>query len=105
MEITDAQFTEVITLSMPTPSWDPVFGTLGGVLDPKMVISRLNTEWNRRQGLAATGKDANMEKPISSAKIATRQATLKPGVGLKEVDRKVNIQIGSKERKAQTTIQ
>ena len=39
VEITDAQFTGVITLSMPTPSWDPVIGTLGGVLDPKVVIS------------------------------------------------------------------
>ena len=46
VEITDAQFVGVITLSMPTPSWDPVIGTLGGVLDPKVVISRLNTEWN-----------------------------------------------------------
>ena len=32
MEVTDAQFAGVITLSMPTPSWDPVIGTLGGVL-------------------------------------------------------------------------
>jgi len=36
VDITDAQFTRVITLSMPTPSWDPVIGTLGGVLDPKV---------------------------------------------------------------------
>ena len=46
VEITNAQFTGVITLSMPTPSWDPVIGTLGGVLDSKVVISRLNTKWN-----------------------------------------------------------
>jgi len=41
MPVSDAQFAGVITLSMPTPSWDPVVGTLGGVLDPKVVISRL----------------------------------------------------------------
>ena len=58
--ITNALFTGVITLSMPTPSWDPVIGTLGGVLDPKIVISRLNTEWSRRQGLTSTSKDGNM---------------------------------------------
>src|SRR5882724_2516636 len=49
VDITDAQFAGVITLSMPSPSWDPVIGTLGGILDPKIVISRLNTEWSRRQ--------------------------------------------------------
>jgi len=48
IEITDAQFARVISLSMPTPSWDPVIGTLGGVLDPKVVISHLHTEWSRR---------------------------------------------------------
>ena len=46
VEITNAQFAGVITLSMPTPSWDPVIGMLRGVLDPKVVISQLNTEWN-----------------------------------------------------------
>ena len=60
VEITDAQFAGVITLSMPTPSWDPVIGTLGGVLDPKIVISRINTEWNRRQGVTPSGKDPNV---------------------------------------------
>jgi len=45
---------------MLTPSWDPVVGTLGGVLDPKVVISRLNTEWSRRQGLTSTDKDRNL---------------------------------------------
>ena len=39
VEITDAQFAGVITFSMPTPSWDPVISTLGGELDPKVVIS------------------------------------------------------------------
>src|SRR5882724_12847070 len=58
--ISDAQFAGVITLSMLTPSWDPVIGTLGGVLDPKIVISRLITEWSRRQGLTTLGKDPNM---------------------------------------------
>ena len=60
MEITDVQFAGVIALSMPTPSWDPVIGTLGGELDPKVIISQLNTEWNRRQGLNSTGKDLNV---------------------------------------------
>jgi len=58
--ISDAQFAGVITLSMPTPSWDPVIGTLGGILDPKVVISRLNTEWSRRQGLTSINKDSNV---------------------------------------------
>src|SRR5882724_4023025 len=56
MPVSDAQFAGVITLLMPTPSWDPVVGTLGGILDPKVVISHLNTEWSRRQGLTSTGK-------------------------------------------------
>ena len=30
MPISDAQFARVITLSMSTPSWDPIVGTLGG---------------------------------------------------------------------------
>src|SRR5882672_4353291 len=60
VSILDAQFTGVITLSMPSPSWDPVVGTLGGVLDSKVVISHLNTEWSRRQGLASAGKDSNV---------------------------------------------
>ncbi len=54
--ITDAQFAGVIMLSMPTPSWDPIVGTLGGILDPKLIISRLNTEWGRRQGSTSTRK-------------------------------------------------
>jgi len=60
IDITDAQFARVIILSMPTPSWDPVVGALAGVLDPKIVISQLNTKWSRRQGLTSTGKDSNM---------------------------------------------
>ena len=39
IEITNAEFAGVITLSMPTPSWDPVIGSLGGVLNSMMVIS------------------------------------------------------------------
>jgi len=50
----------VITLSMPSPSWDPVIGTLGGVLDPHIVISHLNTEWSRRQGLMSSREDPNI---------------------------------------------
>jgi len=45
---------------MPTPSWDPIVGTLGGVLDPKVVISHLNTKWSRRQGLTSTGKGSDV---------------------------------------------
>src|SRR5882724_8401557 len=48
--VSDSQFAGIIMLSMPTPSWDPVISTLGGVLDPKIIISRLNTEWSRQQG-------------------------------------------------------
>jgi len=36
VHILDAQFVGMITLSMPTPSWDPVIGTLGGILDPRL---------------------------------------------------------------------
>ena len=39
------------------------------------------------------------EKPSFSAKTVTRQVTPKPSVGLREADKKVNIPIGSKERK------
>jgi len=60
VDVTDAQFSGVITLSMPSPSWDPVIGTLGGVLDPKIVISHLNTEWSRRQGPMTSNKDPNV---------------------------------------------
>src|SRR5882724_11019899 len=38
VDITDAHFSGVISLSMLTPSWDPKIGTLGGVLDPKVVL-------------------------------------------------------------------
>ena len=60
IDVTDAQFSGVITLSMPSPSWDPVISTLVGVLDPKIVISCLNTEWSRRQGLTSSGEDQNV---------------------------------------------
>src|SRR5882724_6419870 len=50
LHIPDAQFAGTIMLSMPSPSWDPVIGTLGGILDPKVIISRLCTEWTRRLG-------------------------------------------------------
>src|SRR5882672_1957317 len=79
MPVSDAQFAGVITLSMPTPSWDPVVGTLGGVLDPKVVISRLNTEWSRRQGHGP------------NARIATEQDTSRPNAGRKEEVKKGNI--------------
>src|SRR5882724_4817030 len=51
---------------MPSPSWDPVIGTLGGILDPKVVISCLNTKWSRRQGLTSGGKDSNVVIQTSS---------------------------------------
>jgi len=39
VNVMDAQFAGVITLSMLTPSWDPIIGMLGGILDPKIIIS------------------------------------------------------------------
>ena len=33
---------------------------LGGILDPKVIISRISTEWSRRQGLGSTGKDMDV---------------------------------------------
>jgi len=60
VDITGPQFSGIIMLSMPTPSWDPVIGTLGGILDPNVVILHLSTEWSRRQGLISTGNNANV---------------------------------------------
>src|SRR5882724_919395 len=39
VHISDIQFASIITLSIPTPSWDPVIRTLDGILDPKVIIS------------------------------------------------------------------
>jgi len=50
INVMDSQFVDIIMLSTPTPSWDPVIGTLGRVLDPKVIISHLNTEWSWHQG-------------------------------------------------------
>src|SRR3979490_1159336 len=58
--IADPQFAGIITLSMPPPSWDPVMGMLGGVLDPMVIISRLNTEWSRWGGLTSDKKNPNI---------------------------------------------
>jgi len=58
-QFTGSQFMGILMLSMPTPSWDPVVSTLGGLLDPKVIISRLNTEWSRRQGPTSADKDTN----------------------------------------------
>jgi len=44
--VSDSQFAGITMLSMPSPSWDPVISTLGGVLDPKVIISHLNMEWS-----------------------------------------------------------
>src|SRR5882724_5860384 len=60
INVMDSQFAGIIMLSMPTPSWDPVIGTLGGVLDPKVIISRLNTEWSWRRGPTSANKDVNL---------------------------------------------
>jgi len=61
--ITDTLFAGVITLSMPMPSWDPMIGALGGILDPIVIILCLDTEWSRRQGITSTistSKDSNV---------------------------------------------
>ncbi|KAF8574352.1 hypothetical protein K439DRAFT_1624383 [Ramaria rubella] len=60
LSILDSEFAGIITLSMPSPFWDPVVGLLGGTLDSKVVISRLTTKWSRRQGLTSTGKESNI---------------------------------------------
>jgi len=57
--ITDSQFAGILMLSMPTPSWDPVIGTLDRVLDTKVIILHLNTEWSRPQGPTSIDKDSN----------------------------------------------
>jgi len=57
--IMDSQFVGLIMLSMPTPSWDPVIGTLVGVLNLKVIILCLNTEWSRQQGHTSIDKDTN----------------------------------------------
>jgi len=56
MMVSDSHFTGIIMLSMPTPSWDPVITTLGGVLDPKVIILHLNTEWSQWQRPSSTNK-------------------------------------------------
>ena len=61
--ITDSQFSGIIMLFILTPSWDPVVGTLGRILDPKVITSHLNTEWSRRQGLT---KEKNMNLVFQS---------------------------------------
>src|SRR5882724_1242256 len=93
MPISDAQFTGVITLSMPTPSWDPIVGTLGGVLDPKVVISCLNTEWSRRQGLTSTRKAqtwCSRQEHGPNARTATGQGTSRRNAGKKEAVKRGN---------------
>src|SRR5882724_6833614 len=60
VDISDAHFAGVISLSMLTPSWDPVIGTLGGVLDPKVIITCLNTEWSWCQGPTSSDKNTNV---------------------------------------------
>jgi len=94
--ISDAQFTGVITLSMLTPSWDPVVGTLGGVLDPKVVTLYLITKWSQRQGLTSTGKDQNIVFQTGSSRSkfenCGKSGHIKAKCWQKEVVRKDNIQ-------------
>jgi len=71
------------------PSWDPVIGSLGGILDPIVIISHLNTKWSRRQGLTSTistSKDSNVIFQTASSHhpsvtIATVQVTQRLGAG------------------------
>ena len=84
------QFVDVITLSMPMPSWDPVIRTLGGILDLKIVISWLNMEWTWRQGLTSNNKDSNVVFQASRKLTTncencntTELVTPKPNVGKK----------------------
>ena len=51
---------------MPTLSWDPVIGTLGGVLDPRVILSCLNMEWSWCQGAMTNNKDVNVVFQASS---------------------------------------
>jgi len=60
VDIMDAQFVGMIMLSMPMPSWDPVIGTLGGILDTKAVIWQLIMEWSWSQGFTLNNKDSNV---------------------------------------------
>jgi len=64
--VTDSQFVGIIMLSMPTLSWDPVIGTLGGVLDPRVILSCLNMEWSWCQGAMTNNKDVNVVFQASS---------------------------------------
>src|SRR5882724_9589211 len=64
--ITDSQFVGIIMLSMPTPSWDPVIGTLGRVLEPRVILSCLNMEWSWCQGAMTNNKDVNVVFQASS---------------------------------------
>src|SRR5882724_4233828 len=60
INVTDSQFVGIIILSMLTPSWDLVIGTLGRVLDLKVIISHLYTEWSWHQGPISNDKDTNV---------------------------------------------
>jgi len=91
----------VITLSMPSPSWDPVIGTLGGVLDPHIVISHLNTEWSRRQGLMSSREDPNIVFHTSTnpkCKNCSWIGHIKVKWWAKGGGRKANTQNGMRER-------
>jgi len=89
VDISDAQFSGMIILSMSMPSWDPVIGTLGGILDPKVVISWLNMEWSQRQGLTLKKKrlqchiSGQWEINSKMRKLQQNLVTPKPDVGTK----------------------
>jgi len=58
--VSDSQFIGITMLSMPTPSWDQAIGTLGRVLDPKVIISHLNMEWSGLHGPTSSNKNPNI---------------------------------------------
>jgi len=62
----NSQSAGIIRLSIPTPSCDPVIGTLGGVLDLKIIILHLNTEWSQQQRPTSSNKDSNVIFQASS---------------------------------------
>jgi len=80
------QFAGVITLSMLTPSWDPIIGTLGGVLDQKWSSHvSIPSGVEDRDTLLLARTQMWFSKPmlIQNAKTAMGQATSKQNVGLK----------------------
>jgi len=91
-------------LSIPTLLVILVIGTLGGVLDLKIIILHLNTEWSQQQRPPLATKTSNVIFQASSksqVKCDNCNWTghIKPSVGPKVADKRVNILNGSKEEK------